>query len=110
MGWCSYTPPDDVLRRWSTTRYPTLSGEVMAWLHDNVPYDRAGREMWCIGSDNYLMKDIDELKIFFQRKRDALNFIQKWSRWKKPIHYTQHITEVRKELDLATMKYKRLCY
>ena len=83
-----------------------LKPEVISWLEDNVPDDKAGKA-WCVGSDKYIATDSGiSSAVFFQRRKDAMKFIKTWSKWKKPIHYCQYFTDIRKSLDLQTGKYK----
>ena len=80
---------------------------VMDWLEANVPDDRNGKKMWCIGSDEYLASGSScSTSFFFQRRRDAMAFIKEFSEYKKPVFYTQYFTDVRRELNLETMKYE----
>ena len=81
-----------------------LKPEVLAWLEANIP-DLKGEKAWCVGSDDYNMNDGSGFSIFMQRRKDAMLFIKTWSKWKKPIYYTQYFTDVRKKLDLKTLKY-----
>lgn len=81
--------------------------EVLDWLDKNIP-DIKGKKAWCVGSNDYNMRDSSSLSVFMQRKNDAMLFIKTFSKWKKPVHYCQYFTEVRKELDLVTLKYKKI--
>ena len=84
----------------------TLKPEVLDWLNENIP-DIKEKKAWCIGSDSYIAGDsCSSFSIFMQRRKDAMKFIKTWSKWKKPINYCQYFTDVRKELDLVTLKYK----
>jgi hypothetical protein len=89
---------------------PNLKPEVLQWLVDNVE-DRpksSGEDClkgWCVGSTEYRNTDGGSITIFFDRRKDAMAFIKKWSKWKKPTHYCQYFTDVRKKLDLETLKY-----
>lgn len=87
------------------TTYITLKPEVIDWLHNNVN-DFKGDKGWCIGSKDYDSNCSSSYSVFFQRRRDALKFIKVWSKWKKPLYYTQYFTDIRKELDITTGKYK----
>ncbi|MDB4311806.1 hypothetical protein N9937_00085 [bacterium] len=84
-----------------------LKPEVLDWLEENVE-DRTGEECnkgWCVGSTEYRSSPSTSLSVFFHRKKDAMKFIKTFSKWKKPIHYCQYFTDVRKRLDLETLKY-----
>jgi len=81
-----------------------LKPEVMYWLEANVPDNKEGKA-WCVGSDEYIARDSGGMSVFFQRRSDAMKFIKTWSKWKKPINYCQYFTDVRKTLDLKTLKY-----
>ena len=97
---------EDMMRELSQRTYNTLKPEVIEWLNDNVPDDKDGNKMWCIGSEEYLIGDSCGINIFFQQRRHAMAFIKRWSKWGKPVHYCQYFTDVRKELNLETGKYK----
>lgn len=93
-------------KRMATQSINTLKPEVYKWLYENVSDDNNGKKMWCVGSDDYAKDDSGiSYSIFFQRRKDAMNFIKTWSKWKKPIRYTQYFTDVRKTLNLQTLKY-----
>jgi len=80
--------------------------EVLQWLEDNVA-DFQGEKGWCVGSDDYdVTGSSSGLSVFMQRRKDAMLFIKTWSKYKKPINYCQYFTDVRKKLDLKTLKYK----
>jgi hypothetical protein len=82
-----------------------LKPEVMAWLDANIP-DFNGEKGWCVGSDDYTLGDsCSSYCVFMQRRKDAMLFIKTWSKWKKPVNYCQYFTDVRKKLDLTTLKY-----
>lgn len=81
-----------------------LKPEVMDWLADNIA-DINGEKGWCVGSNDYLVGDGSGFSVFMQRRKDAMLFIKTWSKYKKPIHYCQYFTDVRKRLDLETLRY-----
>lgn len=100
-----YAMPDDSV---FTRDVPNLRPEVLDWLEENVE-DRKGWECgrgWCIGSTKYRATDKFSLTVFFHRRSDAMAFIRTWSKWKKPINYCQYFTDVRKRLNLDTLKYE----
>ena len=82
--------------------------EVLDWLDKNVPDMKNGDKAWCVGSNDYNANDSSSLKVFMQRRKDAMLFIKTFSKWQKPVYYCQYFTEVRKELDLNTLKYKKV--
>jgi hypothetical protein len=90
---------------------PTLKSEVVKWLEENVKdrpkpgYD-GQIKAWCIGSNKYNSANSSGFSLFFHRRKDAMAFIRRWSKWKKPVHYCQYFTGVRKKLDLVTLKYR----
>lgn len=104
--WLKRGVPEEEIREQFHSEYNTLKTEVVDWLNINVPDDKSGNKMWCIGDERYLMKDSCGINIFFQRRKDAMSFIKRWSKWKKPVYYTQYFTDVRKKLNLTTMKYE----
>lgn len=89
---------------------PNLKPHVLKWLNDNVK-DRDKKhgitKGWCIGSANYRQLDCNGFSVFFHRKNDALAFIRKFSMYKKPTIYCQYFSDVRKKLNLETMKYEK---
>jgi hypothetical protein len=87
-------------------RIRKLKPEVIEWLENNVE-DYEGGKGWCVGSDEYIVGDSStSLSVFLQRRKDAMNFIKTWSKYKKPINYCQYFTDVRKRLNLETLKYE----
>lgn len=80
--------------------------EVLKWLDDNI-LDIKNKKSWCVGSNDYNLSDSGSLSVFFQRRKDAMLFIKTFSKWKKPINYCQYFTDVRKTLDIKTLKYKK---
>ena len=75
-------------------------------LEDNIE-DYKGEKGWCVGSDDYdVTGSCTGLSVFMQRRKDAMLFIKTWSKYKKPINYCQYFTDIRKRLDLKTLKYK----
>jgi hypothetical protein len=84
-----------------------LRPEVLEWLESNISDYGVGKG-WCVGSDSYdVGGSTSSLSVFMQRRGDAMKFIKRWSKWKKPIHYCQYFTDVRKSLDLDTLKYNK---
>lgn len=83
---------------------------VLNWLRANVA-DRDNPEQpqgWCIGSTRYRAADSHTSQtVFFHRKSDAMAFIKKFSKYKKPTNYCQYFTDVRKKLNLETLKYDK---
>ena len=97
---------DDTIRALSTSKINTLKPHVYDWLMNNVPDDASGKKMWCIGNKEYIATDAcSSFSFFFQRRKDAMAFIKEFSKWKKPVHYCQYFTDVRRKLDLNTLKY-----
>lgn len=89
-------------------KIPTLKPEVFEWLEQNVK-DRNGEgcvKGWCIGSEEYRRTNTSDMCIFFHRRSDAMAFIRVFSVYKKPVHYCQYFSDVRKRLNLETMKYE----
>lgn len=81
--------------------------EVIQWLYDNVGFDKDGEPLFAYGSKYYSSENAAcSYSFFFQRRKDAMKFIKTWSKYKKPVHYTQYFTDVRKKLNLETMKYE----
>lgn len=79
---------------------------VLTWLEENVP-DMKGEKAWCVGSNDYnITGSSSGIAVFMQRRKDAMLFIKTFSKWKKPINYCQYFSDVRKVLDLKTLKYK----
>lgn len=87
-----------------------LKPHVLAWLEENVKdrKDEGNNKGWCIGDTEYRATDTYSMSVFFHRKPDAMAFIKTFSIYKKPTHYCQYFTNVRKKLNLNTMKYETL--
>jgi hypothetical protein len=103
---CMKDLTDNRVREQCTRDYNTLKPEVIDWLTTNVPDNSKGDKMWCIGDVSYQMAGSSCMSVFFQQRQHAMAFIKRWSKWKKPVHYTQYFTDVRKKLNLTTMKYE----
>lgn len=91
---------------------PNWKPHVLKWLEENVPdYDPVKdrteeKKGWCIGSTQYRARaGVSGISVFFQRRKDAMNFIKEFSVHKKPVYYCHYFNGVRKRLDLDTMKY-----
>lgn len=88
-----------------------LKPHVIEWLETHVA-DRKDDECnkgWCIGSTEYRKSDsCSNFSIFFHRRKDAMAFIRRFSKYKKPIHYCQYFSDVRKRLNLETLQYEDL--
>lgn len=98
---------EDFYLSMSTKYTNALKPEVYQWLLDNVPDSVDNEKMWCIGSKDYIFRDsCSSFSFFFQRRKDAMEFIKTWSKYKKPVYYTQYFTDVRKKLNFETMKYE----
>lgn len=82
-----------------------LRADVFHWLELNVKDTKQGKG-WCVGDDKYNSNDTLNFCIFFQRRQDAMSFIKRWSKWRKPVNYCQYFTDVRKRLNLETLKYE----
>jgi len=84
--------------------------EVLQWLDNNVK-DRVDPECikgWCVGSIAYRASTNFSMAVFFHRRNDALAFVKKFSKWGKPVHYCQYFSDVRKKLNLETLKYEEI--
>lgn len=79
---------------------PYLIKEVRDWLKSNVADGPEGKG-WCMGDDEYRSHSQD-INLFFYRRKDALNFIRTWSKYKKPTESYNSDTYVRKRLNLKT--------
>lgn len=106
------TYDEEKLIKCCTHLAPNLKSHVLEWLEANIK-DRPAKQTddgespkgWCIGSANYRGKNPYSFTVFFYRKRDAMAFIREFSVYKKPVHYCQYFSDVRKSLDLKTGKY-----
>jgi hypothetical protein len=99
---------DEYKQRVGTKNIKVLNSDVMDWLKENIPDTKTGKG-WCVGSDQYVATDSSSsYSVFFQRRKDAMSFIKRWSKWKKPVHYTQYFTDVRKTLNVETGEYEEL--
>lgn len=94
-------------RGYATRTVNVPKPEVVQWLNENVEPDSQGEPMFAYGSKDYSSEDSScSYSFFFQRRKDAMKFIKTWSIHKKPVYYTQYFTDVRKKLNLETMKYE----
>jgi hypothetical protein len=94
-------------KRTGYTKINVFKPEVLKWLEDNI-LDINGEKAWCVGSNDYnVTGSCSGMSVFMQRRKDAMLFIKTFSKWKKPINYCQYFTDVRKVLDLKTLKYKK---
>lgn len=109
-----YTPPespDDPFRRRDTLR---LRPDVVKWLNRNVKdrkvpsYVEGGPKGWAVGTDTYNSHSGISFSIFFERQRDGMAFIKRWSVYKNPVSYLQYFKDIRKELDPTTGRLKRV--
>ena len=80
-----------------------LKPEVMDWLTKNVEDNKSssdyGAKGWCIGNDEYRSSESGlSLTVFFYRRRDAMNFIKRWSTHKKPTTYLNYFKDDYREL------------
>lgn len=104
-----YTDEDlkDYKEMVGTKEIHILKPEIMEWLKENVPDTKEGKG-WCVGSDHYTATDSGmSYPVFFQRRKDAMAFIKRWSKWKRPLYYTQYFTDIRKKLNMETGKYEQ---
>lgn len=100
---------EDFFKSYAVKTINILKEDVYQWLADNIPDDRYGNKMWCLGSKEYRATDsCSSFSFFFQRRKDAMKFIKTWSKYKNPVHYCQYFTDVRKKLNLETMKYETI--
>ena len=98
---------EEELKKWAMKPYPHLKPEVIDWLNENIK-DRRDKEHpkgWCIGDASYLSTNSLSISIFFERKKDAMAFIERWSVYKKPFTYFDYFREISKELDVKTGEY-----
>lgn len=95
----------------TSKRANDLKPHVVQWLEKNVK-DRKDPDCvkgWCVGSAEYVAFDSSaSFTVFFHRKSDAMDFIKTFSKYKKPINYCQYFSDVRKKLNIDTMKYENL--
>lgn len=98
---------DDFHKSYATRDINIPKPEVVEWLYDNVACGKNGEPMFAYGSKDYTFEDsASSYSFFFQRRKDAMKFIKTWSIHRKPVYYTQYFTDVRKKLNLETMKYE----
>lgn len=95
----------------ATRKTNNLKPHVIGWLHayvqDRPKHDKEeSPKGWCIPSKESRAGESMSMTVFFHRKRDAMAFIRRFSEHRKPVHYCQYFSDVRKTLDLDTGKYK----
>lgn len=94
---------NEALLKSSQKQVASLKPEVFKWLNENVK-DFKNEKGWCVGTDQYNINHLISYNIFFQRKKDAMEFIKVWSKWKKPLIHNDSVGI--KELNTETMKYE----
>jgi hypothetical protein len=91
--------------------------DVLEWLKTNVKdrkltkYERDQGDSlkgWAIGTDEYNASTGISFSFFFERQMDGMRFIRHWSHHRNPVSYLQYFKDIRKELDLATGKLKKV--
>lgn len=87
-----------------------LRPEIIQWLQDSIKdrQDDKQKKAWCVGTDKYNANMAISFPIFFERPSDALKFIKRWSSHKHPVHYLNYFQDIRRELDFATGRMKRV--
>ena len=87
-----------------------LKPEVIQWLTENIKDrdNKKHKQGWAVGTDEYNSDSGVSFSIFFERQRDAMNFIKRWSSHKKPVHYLNYFKDIRRELDPTTGRLKRV--
>ena len=96
--------------RWGLKGVRRLKPEIIQWLNENVKDRKCDehRQGWCVGTDNYNSKDPLSFAIFFERPRDAMRFIRRWSSFKNPFRYLNYFKDIRKELDPITNRLRQV--
>jgi hypothetical protein len=91
--------------------------DVIEWLNANVKdrkltawHKERGQSPkgWAIGTDQYNAVKGISFSFFFERERDGMAFIKRWSVHKKPVSYLQYFKDIRKKLDPKTGKLVRV--
>lgn len=82
---------------------PNLKPWIIEWLNQlpDIARDYFENETlkpWCIGNDDYRSRDGLVFHIFFQRRKDAMAFIKKFSVYKKPTTYCNYFNDDRRKL------------
>ena len=104
------TCPDYSSKEMSIRNTLRLQQPVIDWLTANVA-DRKSEDInkgWAIGTDEYNRGDYSSgtFSIFFHRRRDLMNFIKEFSKYKKPTFYFDYFRDKRKTLNLETLRYE----
>ena len=92
---------DESIREFSTRSCPFLKQEVIDWLNDNVAPSTREKDQpqgWCMGNDQYRIREEFRLTIWFARKNDAMKFIKTWSEHKEPTTYCNYFKDDRRKL------------
>lgn len=90
---------------------PTLKNNVIDWLNNNIKDrnlpigDTESTKGWCIGNVAYRSNENMGISLFFHRHKDAMEFVKTFSRYKKPTSYINYFKDIRKKLNLTTLKY-----
>lgn len=98
--WYSLINHTQVLREdLRLVRHRMLKPEVLEWLNTNVKdrEDETHPKGWCIGTQEYIDKDIMGFNIFFHRLTDARAFAKKWAKHGTFDSYFNYFREIRME-------------
>ena len=77
-------PDEKYFKLFSEKETFQLKKEVMNWLKENIKDSNKGKKKgWCVGTDQYYAES-SYFSIFFDKKADAIKFIEEWSIHRKP--------------------------
>jgi len=85
--------------------------DVIAWLDANVKDRKLSKwqkenhsspKGWAIGTDEYNATSTLDFHFFFEREKDGMTFIKRWSVYAKPTYYCQYFKDIRKKLNYQT--------
>lgn len=88
-----------------------LKQKVVDWLNENIKDKKDTdentpeneRKGWAIGNDKYNSNQSYRINVFFDRQKDALKFIRKWSIYKDPTFYFDYFHDERREMNIKDL-------
>lgn len=96
---------DEARKRANDSFTERLKPHVIDWLKKNVKNrkDPDYKKGYSYGNDD-ANEEQESFKIYFHRKKEALSFIENFSKHKKPLNYYNYFKNENKKLNLKTNK------
>jgi hypothetical protein len=97
-------------RRHATREATLIRDEVLEWLDQNIEdrpeVEGESSKGWAVSSIERRVASHYTLSFFFHREEDAMRFVQRFSKWGKPVHYLNYFEDIRRSLNLETLEYE----